>query len=260
MSKKRIIPLLLIKNNNILYKGCNFDCWRSVGNVINAVKVFNHREVDEMILFDVNATQNCSLIDSNIVKHIAENFNMPLTVGGGIKCIDDASQLFNSGADRICINSSAYTNHELIKDISNKFGKQSLVVSIDYKKIGNDYYCFKNNCTINTNIKVTDWIEKLINLGCLEILLTSYDFEGKLTGMDKEFIENKLISANYNISIIFGGGVGTPEDAYNILKYNCISGLSIGSLFYFTRYTPNDIKKKCLENNLKLRLPYEKKL
>lgn len=252
MIKKRIIPLLLIKNNNINYKGSQFDCWRAVSNIINSIKIFNHREADELILLDVVATNQNNIINTDVVEHIAANFNMPLTVGGGIKNIDDASELFRHGADRICINTECYENPNLIKEVCDKFGRQALVVSIDYKKIDDDYYCFSNNCTINQNILVIDWINKIIEYGCGEVLLTSYDHEGLMKGMDEDFL--KRYDSQIKISLIFGGGVGNLDHTYPILKYNNVNALSIGSLFNFTQYTPNDIKKKCKENDVPVRL------
>jgi imidazole glycerol-phosphate synthase subunit HisF len=251
MIKKRIIPLLLVKNDNINYKGTNFNCWRAVGNVINAIKIFNHREADELILLDVVATNNKRFINIDIVEHIAANFNMPLTVGGGIQNINDASELFRHGADRICINTACYENIGLVKEVCDKFGKQALIVAIDYKKINGDYYCFSNNCTVNQNILVIDWINQIIEGGCGEILLTSYDHEGLMKGMDEEFL--KKYNDQIDVSIIFGGGVGNTEHTHPILKYKNVNALSIGSLFNFTQYTPNDIKKKCEEHDILVR-------
>ena len=252
MIKKRIIPLILIKNDNLIYKGTNFNCWRSVGNFINILSIYNKREIDELLLIDISATENNRLIDHNIVKHAAANFNMPLTVGGGIKSIDDASKLFRFGADRLCINSSSYENPKLIKQICEKFGRQALIVSIDYKKIDNEYYCFSNNCKINTNIKVLDWINEIKKYGCGEILLTSYEKEGLLRGMDIEFLMKN--HKELDLSVIFGGGAGTPSHIIDALKFKNVNAVSIGSLLPFTRYTPNEIKKECHKQNIKIRL------
>lgn len=252
MLKKRIIPIILLKNNNSIYKGKNFDSWRIVGNLINFIKIYNHREVDELIIVDVNATKNNNLIDLKIVHHVASNFNMPLTVGGGINSLEDAHKLFKNGADRICINSSAYNNIDLIQKINDTFGKQSLVVSIDYKKINGEYYCFSNSCTKNENILVIDWIKKLENVGCGEILLTSYEHEGEMDGMDEDFLN--IYSDEINISIIFGGGVGNPKHAYEALKFKNVKAVTMGSIFAFTQYTPNDIKKYCKDKNIPIRL------
>jgi cyclase len=254
MIKKRIIPIVLIKNDNIMYKGSNFDCWRSVGNIINMVAVYNQREVDEMILLDVIATKNNNVINTDIVKHIASNFNMPLSVGGGITNIEDARKLFKNGADRVCINSCAYEKPDLITEISNEFGKQSIVISIDYRKINNEYYCFSRNCKKNEEILVIEWLKTVKKLGCGEVLITSYDNEGLMKGMDIDFLErysNEL--RKINISIIFGGGIGNPDHVTDALKYDNVNAVATGSLFPFTRYTPSDVKLSCKNKNIPVR-------
>lgn len=252
--KKRIIPLILTNNDSIVYKGQNFNALsRSVGNIINMIKIYNIREVDELIVLDIGGTLNDRIINVDLIKQISKNFFMPICIGGGIKSYDDVASLFINGADRICVNSLIYKDITLLTTISQIFGKQAVIVSIDYKlHEDGEYYCYSNNGSQFQNITVLSMIKTLEKLDAVgEILLTSISHEGKMKGMDIKFLE--FYHDKIHIPILFAGGIGTPEHAYEALKYDNVSGIVAGSIFLFSQYTPNDIKKYCKEKQIEMR-------
>ena len=160
MLKTRIIPTLLWKNMTLV-KGVGFDSWRRVGTILPAVKVYNRRQVDELIVLDITATEENRELDFLTIKEFSCECFMPLTIGGGIKNISTIRKLLLNGADKVAINSECFNNPELIKEASDIFGNQCIVVSIDAKKIENKFYCFKNSGKKNTGIEVKQWVKKM---------------------------------------------------------------------------------------------------
>lgn len=248
MLKKRIIPTLLY-NNISLVKGKKFDNWRSVGSPITGIKIYNLRDVDEIYFAFID--NNNSKFDLDFLSSLSYECSVPLTVGGGIKCITDVDEILNSGADKIALNTFALENPEFIKTVVHKYGSQQIVISIDYKVINGEFYCFSHSGKVNTKIKLLDWIKKIQDLKAGEIILCSIDRDGTMSGYDIETI-NKIID-HINIPLIISGGAGSKEDIYN--AFNCgASAASISSLFHFTEITPKEIKEYLKEKNIPVRL------
>ena len=199
MLKKRIIPTLLVKKTG-LYKGKKFLSDRNVGAVMPAIKTYNIRDVDEIIILDIEATNDKTSPNLELVNELSQNCFVPMTVGWGINSINHAYQLFRNGADKISINSFLYKDLSFISEISNEFGSQSIVASVDVKKIDNKWICFSNNGKQNTQYEVLDWCKKLEKKGIGEIILCSIDKDGMMLGYDQELISH--ISNNINIPII----------------------------------------------------------
>ena len=251
MLKIRIIPTLLW-NGSELVKGEKFDNQRRIGSVLPAIKVYNMRKVDELILLDIMATQENRLIDCAQVADFAKECFVPFTVGGGISSIDDIKKILNSGADKVCINSFAYKDPQFIRQASNYFGKQCIVVSIDVlKNSKEDYFCYSNSGKKNTGINVVEWVKIVEELGAGEILITSIDRDGTMQGYDFELI--KKITNLVNIPIIASGGAANCDDIYEIISKTNISAVSIASIFNFTEVTPLDIKKYLMVKNIPVR-------
>jgi imidazole glycerol-phosphate synthase subunit HisF len=248
MLKKRIIPTLLYNDINLV-KGKNFDNWRSVGSPITSMRIYNLRDVDE-IFFAFIKNKN-SIFDFEFLKKLSLECDVPLTIGGGIKSMLDVDEILKSGADKISINTSALENPDFIKEIVKKYGSQQIVLSVDFKKINNELYCFSNSGKKQTNIKLLDWIIEVQKLKVGEIILCSIDHDGTMKGYDIESLQ-KIIKY-VDIPIIISGGAGSKEDILEAFKLD-VSAVSISSLFHFTEITPKEIKNFLNTNNIPVRL------
>ncbi|MFA7314329.1 MAG: imidazole glycerol phosphate synthase cyclase subunit [Candidatus Magasanikbacteria bacterium] len=251
MLKLRIIPTLLFKNFTLV-KGVRFNSWRRIGSVMQTVKVFNMREVDELAFLDISATIEGRTPDFELVDEIADECFMPLAVGGGIKSLEDVRKLLSVGADKVILGSVAVSNPQLISDIANNFGSQSVVVSVDVSKINGDYEVFINSGIKPTGIKPENLIKKMEEMGAGEILLTSIDRDGTMSGYDVDLI--KKMSNITNIPLIASGGAGSYKDMLEITKEANVSALAAASIFYFTEQTPLEAKKYLKENGVNVRL------
>jgi len=242
-TKKRIIPIFTYKNN-VLVKSTNFNNYRNVNSILPAIKLFNKRNIDEMIFLNLDNN-----IDINLLESFVNEVDYPISYGGGINNIETMRKIFNIGFDKICLNSILYNDPELTRKACENFGKQSIVASIDTKKINNEYYCFYNNGKINSNLTIQQHLNNIIeNDFIAETIITSIDNEGTFLGFDTELYD-KL--KKFNIRIIpNGGGNYNPENIINTIKINNIYGLCFSSLFFFKQYTPNDIKKILFENKI----------
>lgn len=239
MLKTRIIPTLLWKGP-ILVKDIGFKSERVVGTIIPSVKVYNTRQVDELMVLDITASNNNREPDYQTVEEFSGECFMPLTVGGGIKNSNHVHKLLKSGADKVAVNSAALENPQMISEIANIFGNQVLVVSIDAKKHDGEYFCYSHSGTKRTAKKAEDWAMEAAKLGAGEILITSIERDGTMQGYDLELIEKvaKLVS----IPVIAQGGCGDYEDMYKALKSGA-NAVSAASIFHFTEQTPLEAKK-----------------
>jgi len=249
MLKVRIIPSLLIKNS-LLVKGKQFKKDRIIGSIISAIKVFNSRKVDEIIVLDTEATNLNQEPNYNLIEQISNHCFIPLTVGGGISKIEHVSKLLKSGADKISINTSCVENTNLIQDIINKYGSQILVSSIDVKKINGKYTCYTNSGLVDTKKNVTEVISILENIGVGEILITSIDRDGMMSGYDLELI--KLVSHNVSIPIICQGGCGSYQDMLDAINSGA-DAIGASSIFNFTEQTPFQAKEFLKNNKINVR-------
>ncbi|MBS9442724.1 AglZ/HisF2 family acetamidino modification protein [Photorhabdus heterorhabditis] len=235
MLRHRVIPVLLF-NNDGLQKGRIFKNHRYIGDPINAVKIFNNKEVDELVLLDIEASVKNREINFDILKEIASEAFMPLSYGGGIKNIKDIEKIFSIGFEKIILNTSAVNNPKLIQEASSLFGSQSIVVSIDVKKnfIGK-YIIYTKSGTQKCTLNFKEHIRNIENLGAGEIILTSINNEGTKKGFDTILI--KEASHFTNIPIVISGGAGS----FNHIRDAINSGAqasAIGTMFTF--YGPND--------------------
>ena len=249
MLKKRIIPTLLIKPMG-LYKGKNFLSDRNIGAILPSIKTYNMRDVDEIIILDVEATNNNYDINLDLVKEISENCFVPLTFGGGINDIEQVRKLFKYGADKIAVNTYLYENLNFISDVASNFGSQSIVASVDVKKIDTKWICFSNSGSVNKKLEVLDWCKKLENYGVGEIMLCSIDKDGLLEGYDQKLIE--YVSKNINIPLIASGGANDFKDFERAIK-NGASAVAAASIYHFTERTPSKAKEFLHKNNIAVR-------
>jgi imidazole glycerol-phosphate synthase subunit HisF len=250
MLKARIIPTLLWKDHGLV-KGKSFDSWRRVGTVLPAIKVYNTRQVDELILVDIAATRdNRDLNYEEIEEFTSESF-VPLTIGGGINNIDQIRKLLACGADKVAINSIAYDNPQLVKEASNAFGVQCIVISIDVKKTNQGIYeCFSHSGTQCTGIEVIAHCKEMERLGAGEILITSITNDGLMDGYDIDLI--KQVSNSVNIPVIASGGAGNYSHMLKALQGGA-DAVAAASIYQFTEQTPLEAKNFLQANGIAIR-------
>ena len=234
-------------------KGVAFDSWRRVGAPMQAVKVFNMRDVDELILLDIGAISNKQEPDYDLVGSLAEECMVPLTVGGGILNAEMVRQLLLAGADKVSINTAAYENPAVISESAKSFGSQCVVVSIDCKKQdkNDEHRCYSQCGTVTTGREVVEWSREVESLGAGEILLTSIDRDGTMTGYDLELI--KKVTSAVSIPVIASGGAGSYDDLGQALAHGKASAVSASSIYLFTEATPLSAKKFLSERGVPVR-------
>ena len=241
MLKVRIIPTLLYKPPTLV-KGIGFDSWRRVGSVMQAVKVYNLREVDELIFLDISATLEGRRPGFSLIDEIADECFMPLTVGGGVTTIEDFRELLKVGADKVCFNTSAVENKTLVAQAAEEFGSQCIVVSIDVRRSQyGRYEVYTHSGNKPTGLDPIEFAELVESLGAGEILLTSIDFDGAMCGYDLPIIEK--ISEAVSIPVIASGGAGSYKHMLDVLTNTKASAIAAASIFHFTEQTPCEAKK-----------------
>lgn len=228
----RIIPCLLIHNNGLV-KTTKFKDPKYVGDPLNAVKIFNEKEVDEIIILDIDASSMKKEPNYKLIENMAVECRMPLCYGGGIKTVEQAQRIFNLGVEKISVSSLAFENPELVKEISLRVGNQSMVVVLDAKKrvFGNKYDVYINNGKVNTNINPEKFAYDLQNLGVGEIVINSIDKDGTMTGYDMNLISRIRDSISIPLTVI--GGAGCYDNLGEVIAENGIIGAAAGSLFVF---------------------------
>lgn len=251
MLKTRIIPCLDVKDGRVV-KGVNFENLIDAGDPATQAKYYYEQGADELCLLDITATNEKRRNIFDIVDKIAKLCYIPLTVGGGIKTIDDFSQLMLSGADKVSVNSAALKTPQLITQASKKFGSQAVIVAID-AKFNNDsgqYEIFTHSGTRATGINALKWAQEAQKLGAGELLLTSMDKDGTKSGYDCKLLE--LISHNVNIPVIASGGVGNLDHIVDGVNAGA-SAVLAASIFHFRQYSIKQAKDHLAQNSIAVR-------
>ena len=232
MLNPRIIPNLLIHNKGLV-KTINFKDPKYVGDPINAVKIFNEKSVDELIVTDIDATVKNIDPDYSMIEKLAMECRMPLCYGGGINNANQAKQIFSLGVEKIAISSSAINNPKLITELSDSVGSQSVVIVMDIKKkfLGKGYELVTHNGTKKTGINPLKFVEEIKELGVGEIVINSIDRDGTMQGYDYQLIEKIRNITTLPMTIL--GGAGSLEDIGNLINKYKIIGAGAGSIFVF---------------------------
>ena len=251
MVKVRIIPCLDVKDGRVV-KGINFLDLIDAGDPVEQAKHYSENGADEICFLDISASLENRDTMINVVKKTANEVFIPLTVGGGISSINNIQSLLKAGADKVSINSAAINNPEIIKQSSEYFGNQCIVVAVDAKKINNDWYVYSHGGTIKTDILALSWIEKIQKLGAGEILLTSMDKDGTKSGFDVELL--KKVSQFIKIPLIASGGVGSLEHFYQGVAEGKANALLAASVFHFNEISIKDVKKYLHDKKIQIRL------
>ncbi len=241
MLKVRVIPTLLLKQFGLV-KGIGFNSWRRVGPVLPAVKVYNQREVDELVVVDILANLSLDDLDYESIHDFGQECFVPLTVGGGITRIEQVQKLLRAGADKVCVNTAAYTCPDLVGEIAKLHGSQCVVGSIDVRKELQfaGWQCFSNSGTMPTGRNVCEWARELEARGAGEILITSIDRDGTCQGYDLELVATVVHAVK--IPVIASGGAGTYQHMVDVVKQAGASAVAAASMFHFTEQTPAGAK------------------
>lgn len=248
MLKHRVIPCVLLKDWQLV-KSINFDSFRTIGHPTSTARIYNSRDVDELIVLDIDASLDEDDINIEIITDIANECFMPLTIGGGIKSIDDIYSVLGAGADKVSINTKAIDDYGFIKEASGIFGSQCIVCSIDVKKIDGKYKVYNKSKGI-LDIDPLELAKKYELYGAGEILLTSVDNEGLAKGYDISLV--KSFKDKLQIPVILNGGMGEPFDAVTAIN-NGADAVAAAYIFHFSKFTPNDIKDEMFKNQIAVR-------
>ncbi len=250
MVKIRIIPCLDVKDGRVV-KGINFLNLIDAGDPVEQAKHYSKNGADEICFLDISASLENRDTMVNVVEKTANEVFIPLTVGGGISSIKNIQALLKAGADKVSINSAAIKNPYIIKEASEYFGNQCIVVAVDAKKHNNDWFVYSHGGTKKTDLLALNWIEKVQNLGAGEILLTSMDKDGTKSGFDNELLSK--VSESLKIPLIASGGVGSLDHFYDGIIKGKADALLAASVFHFNEISIKEIKKYLKDKNINIR-------
>jgi|TARA_B100001540_G_scaffold162066_1_gene143404 cyclase len=240
MLKNRIIPCLDVKNGRVV-KGINFVDLKDAGDPVEQAKIYSDGGADEICFLDITASNENRETIYDVVQKTSQKCFVPLTVGGGVRSVEDISKLLNCGADKVSINTAAVQNADVILDSSKKFGSQCIVVAIDAKKDGNTWEVFTHGGRNKTGINVIDFAKKMEDSGAGELLVTSMDRDGTQVGYDIDLISK--ISDKVNIPLIASGGVGNLNHLVDGIKVGKASAVLAASIFHYGKHSIKDAKE-----------------
>ena len=255
MHKIRIIPCLDVKDGRVV-KGINFLDLVDAGDPVEQANYYSNNGADEICFLDISASieKRATMID--IVKKTAEKVFIPLTVGGGIRSVENIRDLLRAGADKVSINTAGILNERLISDSSEEFGSQCIVAAVDAQKQNNSWKVFSHGGTKDTGINAMEWMQKLQSLGAGEILLTSMDKDGTRSGFDLDLLQS--VTDILNIPVIASGGVGNLSHFKDGVITGGASALLAASVFHFNKFSISEVKEYLRKEGIKVRLWNEK--
>ena len=253
---KRIIPCLDVDNGRVV-KGVQFVDIRDAGDPVEVARRYDEQGADEITFLDIKATADNRDTMVHLVEEVASQVFIPLTVGGGIRKVEDIRTMLNAGADKVGINSAAVFNPEFVKEAAEKFGSQCIVVAIDAKKVSaegedNRWEIFTHGGRKETGIDAVEWAIKMVDYGAGEILLTSMDRDGTKIGFDLEL--TRAISEAVNVPVIASGGVGELQHLVDGVKEGKADAVLAASILHFGEFTIEEAKRKMASNGIEMRL------
>ena len=250
MLKNRIIPCLDVKNGRVV-KGINFVDLKDAGDPVEQAKIYSDGGADEICFLDITASNENRDTIYDVVERTSKNCFVPLTVGGGVRNIEDINKLLNCGADKVSINTAAVQNPNTVEESSKKFGSQCIVVAIDAKKNGEMWEIFTHGGRNSTGINAIEYAKKMENYGAGELLVTSMDRDGTQSGYDIKLM--KIISSNVNIPVIASGGVGTLDHLAEGIKSGA-SAVLAASIFHYGTYSVKQAKQYLASKDIPVRI------
>ena len=252
MISKRIIPCLDVRNGRVV-KGVNFEGLRDVDSPVELGRFYSDCGADELVFYDITASSDDRKIFTDVLAETARNVFIPLTVGGGISCLDDFDRVLKCGADKVSVNTGAIKNPNLIRDAARIYGDQCVVLSADIKRVGDGYRLFARGGRQDTGIDALSWIKHGVELGAGEVVVNSIDTDGVKKGFDLELL--RAVSELVDVPVIASGGAGNIEDFITLFKSvpKVDAGLA-ASIFHFGEVKISDLKKRMAEENIPVRL------
>lgn len=251
MITKRIIPCLDIKDGRTV-KGVNFVNLIDAGDPVELAKVYAEEGADELVFLDISATEEKRKTLIDLVRKVAQQVNIPFTVGGGISSVEDVDILLKNGADKVSINSSAVKTPELINQLSDKFGSQCVVVAVDAKRVDGEWKVHLVGGKVVTEINLFDWVQEVEKRGAGEILFTSMENDGTKKGFANDAL--KQIAELVNIPVIASGGAGSIEHFAECFETSDADAALAASIFHFKEIEIKDLKSSLKKNNISVRL------
>ena len=250
MLKNRIIPCLDVKNGRVV-KGINFVDLQDAGDPVEQAKIYSDGGADEICFLDITASNENRDTIYDVVEKTSKKCFVPLTVGGGVRSVEDINKLLNCGADKVSINTAAVQNPKVVEESSKKFGSQCIVVAIDAKKNGETWEIFTHGGRNSTGINAIEYATKMENCGAGELLVTSMDKDGTQSGYDIELM--KIISSNVNIPVIASGGVGTLDHLAEGIKSGA-SAVLAASIFHYGKHSVKEAKEYLESKGIPVRI------
>ena len=252
MITKRIIPCLDVKDGRVV-KGVNFKDLNDVSSPVELGKYYSDCGADELVFYDITASSDGRKLFTDILKAVAENIFIPLTVGGGINTIEDFDRVLKCGADKVSVNSGAIRNPDLIKEAAKKYGNQCVVISADVKRVNGEFHIFARGGRDDTGMEAISWIKRCVNNGAGEVVVNSIDTDGVKKGFDIELL--KLVCDAVDVPVIASGGAGSAEDFVTLFKEipDIDAGLA-ASIFHFGEVKISDLKRTMKQNGIIVRL------
>ena len=248
---KRIIPCLDVDNGRVV-KGVQFVDIRDAGDPVEVARRYNQEGADEITFLDITATSDNRDTIVHVVEQVASEVFIPLTVGGGIRKPDDVLTMLNAGADKVSINSAAVFNPEFVKEVTDRFGSQCIVVAIDAKRVDDHWEIFTHGGRKPTGIDAIEWSAKMTEYGAGEILLTSMDRDGTKIGFDNELV--RAVAEAVSIPVIASGGVGDLQHLVDGVKKGGADAVLAASVFHFAEYTVGEAKRFMANQGIEVRL------
>ena len=251
MLAKRIIPCLDVTDGRVV-KGINFLELRDAGDPVEIARRYDDQGADELTFLDITASSDNRGLILGIVEQVASQVFIPLTVGGGVREVEDVRRLLNAGADKVSINTTAVVNPQMVADAASRFGSQCIVVAIDVKQVGDKWEVFSHGGRKATGLEAVAWAKHMVDLGAGELLVTSMDRDGTKIGFNNPL--NKAISNAVNVPIIASGGVGNLQHLVDGIKLGGADAVLAASIFHYGEFTVQQAKAYMREHNIEVRL------
>ncbi len=248
---KRIIPCLDVTNGRVV-KGVNFVGLRDAGNPVEISRRYDEQGADELTFLDITASSDDRDLILHIIEEVAAQVFIPLTVGGGVRKVEDVRRLLNAGADKVSINTAAVQNPQLVADATNRYGSQCIVVAIDAKQASSGWEVFTHGGRKSTGLDAVEWARKMQSLGAGELLLTSMDRDGTRNGFDLAL--TRAISDVVDIPVIASGGVGSLEHLAQGIREGRADAVLAASIFHYGEYTVRQAKEYMARHGIEVRL------
>lgn len=251
MITKRIIPCLDIRDGRVV-KGVNFEGIQDVSSPVELARFYNDSGADELVFYDITASFENRALFTDVLKKVAAEIFIPLTVGGGINTVDDFDRVLKCGADKVSVNSGAIKNPGLIYEAAKKYGNQCVVLSMDIKRVEGEYHIFSHGGRVDTGIEAIRWAVEGEKKGAGELVVNSIDTDGVKRGFDIEMLQE--ISKRVSVPVIASGGAGSKEDFLKLFKEDCADAGLAASVFHFKEIYIKDLKEYLMENGIEMRL------